>query len=224
MADSLPALAQLRRWLADGTWQIDARLPPERDLATRLGVSRTDLRKALGVLETEGRIWRHVGKGTFVGGPPAEQAADLTALAGRTNPAEVMRMRLILEPAAAELAAISATPEQIAELRSLLVRTRAAQTFQDYVLWDYRLHLAVAESSRNSLMAGFLGALSAIRRSVVWRRLREKDPPRADNPSLVEHERIVEAIEERNPEAAGRQMRQHLARVADELLPKAYGP
>ncbi|RVD51741.1 GntR family transcriptional regulator, partial [Mesorhizobium sp. M2D.F.Ca.ET.140.01.1.1] len=61
------ALVQLQAYLAQMDLSGETRLPAERELCESLGVSRGDLRKALAVLEKDGRIWRHVGKGTFVG-------------------------------------------------------------------------------------------------------------------------------------------------------------
>ena len=67
MRGEIPALTGLRQYLTEQEFSLNSRLPAERDLSTALGVSRTDLRKALAVLEAEGQIWRHVGRGTFVG-------------------------------------------------------------------------------------------------------------------------------------------------------------
>ena len=227
--DRLPAkddvvLRKLRSLIAEGAWAIDRRLPPERELALTLGVSRSDLRKALAILEAEGQIWRHVGKGTFVGTRPIDALFDISAIANQTNPAEVLRTRLILEPQAARLAALYATPAQISEMRACLSRTRSAETFQQYVHWDSRLHQVIGEATRNTLLTGLLDVLSAVRRAVVWGRLREKESPRTDNPSLVEHERIVDAIENRESEAAAVAMHDHLERVERVLLPKPYWP
>ncbi|TIW47875.1 MAG: GntR family transcriptional regulator, partial [Mesorhizobium sp.] len=61
------ALVQLQAYLAQMDHAGETRLPAERELSESLGVSRGDLRKALAVLEKDGRIWRHVGRGTFVG-------------------------------------------------------------------------------------------------------------------------------------------------------------
>ena len=221
-AASTEALASIRKLIAEGTWSLDGRLPPERELATRLGLPRAALRKALSVLEAEGQVWRHVGKGTFVGVRHATQAGDLATLAYRTSPAEVMHTRLLLEPIAAHLAAAHASLQQIETLRRCLSGARAARTFQQYVVWDNTLHSTISESTGNALLAGFLEALHAIRRTVVWGRLRDKAPPRPDNPSLDEHDRIVEAIAARDGERARQEMERHLARVEAELLPKPY--
>jgi DNA-binding FadR family transcriptional regulator len=216
------ALEQMRLWLATGEWALDSRIPPERDLADRLGVSRGVLRLALETLEAEGQLWRHIGRGTFVGPRPPADGPDIAALASRTSPAEIMSTRLILEPNAARIAALNATPAQIAEMRHCLVRTRAARTFQQYVIWDNQLHVSIAAATRNILILSFLETLNAIRRAAIWGRMLEKEPPREDNPSLDERERIVDAIESREAERAAQTMYQHLARVEAELLPKQY--
>ena len=61
------ALGRLRALLDDSSFDAGQRLPPERELAARIGIGRRALRRALEVLEAEGRIWRHQGKGTFLG-------------------------------------------------------------------------------------------------------------------------------------------------------------
>ena len=77
------ALGRLRALLDDSSFEAGQRLPPERELAARIGIGRRALRRALEVLEAEGRIWRHQGKGTFLGSRPAHAATDLEELAKR---------------------------------------------------------------------------------------------------------------------------------------------
>ena len=93
----------------------DGRLPPERELAETLDIGRTVLRKALATLQGEGVVWRHVGKGTFMGERPIDNISDINALVLRTNPTEVMAARLAFEPEIARLAAANATGAQINE-------------------------------------------------------------------------------------------------------------
>ena len=102
-------LTQLRAYLAHAGGLAGARLPPERQLAEELGVSRGTLRHALADLEAEGLIWRHVGRGTFIGNRPVDTVQDLSEVTRRTNPAGVMEARLSLEPELARLAALHAT-------------------------------------------------------------------------------------------------------------------
>src|SRR5918998_1219230 len=124
------ALMQLRAYLAQAQLPENGRLPPERELAAELGVSRAELRKALATLAAEGRLWRHVGRGTFVGNRPVDAPADVAAMARRTNPAEVMKARLAIEPEIARLAALNATPAHVAQMRACLTRSRQAETWR----------------------------------------------------------------------------------------------
>ena len=108
------ALTQLRAWLAQDEIAKGGRLPAERELCTRLGVSRGNLRKALLVLEEEGSLWRQVGKGTFVGLKPADEVTSLSAVAARSSLGDAMRARLSFETMLASEAAINATPTELA--------------------------------------------------------------------------------------------------------------
>ncbi|MBL8710071.1 MAG: FadR family transcriptional regulator [Rhodospirillaceae bacterium] len=218
-SEDASALGQLRTYLAQLALPLDSRLPPERDLCRALGVSRAELRKALAVLETEGQLWRHVGKGTFIGSRPIDTLADITAITRRTNPAEVMRTRLLLEPEVARLAALMATSGQIAEMHSCISRMRQAQTWRQYEAWDNRLHRLIGEATRNSLMLALLDTLTAVRRAVVWGRQRaSKVKPDADHHSFVEHDAIVAAIEDRDTDRAAQAMRRHLESVERKLM------
>ena len=213
------ALTQLRAYLASRDVDIEARLPPERQLADQLGVSRAELRKALAELETEGRLWRQVGKGTFLGFRPLDTSADIAAMARRSNPAVVMRARLAFEPEVARLAALSATPSLIAEMRRCMKRSREATSWRAYESLDNRLHRLIAEASQNSLLVGLHDTLNAVRRAVTWGRLRaEPLRPAADHHSFTEHEAIVAAIEDRDMASAAAHMRAHLQSVERKLL------
>ena len=94
------ALVQLRAYVAQGEFSINQRLPPERELCEQLGLARSELRKAFAVLESEGTIWRHVGKGTFVGSGHGEGSdlQSIASIAKRTTPQQVMHARIVLEP------------------------------------------------------------------------------------------------------------------------------
>ncbi|HEY7688476.1 MAG TPA: FCD domain-containing protein [Dongiaceae bacterium] len=213
------ALPQLRAYLARTDLSADSRLPPERTLCRALGVTRAELRKALAVLESEGLLWRHVGKGTFIGSRPLETIADVAAITRRTNPTEVMRTRLLLEPEVARLAALNATPAQIAEMQICLKKTREAASWRQYEAWDNRLHRTIAEATQNNLLLSLLDTLNAVRRTVTWGRLRA-DPvkPSSDHHSFAEHDAIVDAIAERDMTRAAAGMRRHLETVERNLL------
>lgn len=228
MSTALPdrpdAAARLRAFLAGSDLALDGRLPPERELADTLGLTRAALRKALGELESEGQIWRHVGRGTFVGSRPLDGSTDIAAMARRTSPAEVMGARLAFEPEVARLAALNATPAHLAEMRVCIARTRQATSWRIYESWDNRLHRTVAEAARNGLVLALLDTLNAVRRTVTWGRLRTNPVrPGPDHHSFAEHDAIVAAIEERDLHRAAVAMRTHLLSVERNLLGEQPG-
>lgn len=223
--NSTDALSRLRTYLAGIELPVDSKLPAERELAATLRVSRADLRKALAVLEGENQLWRHVGKGTFIGSRPIDTHADVAAITRRTNPAEAMRTRLLLEPEVARMAALNATSEHIAEMRLCLQKCRTAQTWRQYEAWDNRLHRVIGESTQNALLLALLDTLNAVRRALAWGRLRvNKVKPAPDHHSFAEHDAIVDAIEDRDLDRAAACMRKHLESVERNLLRSAPAP
>lgn len=213
------ALTQLRAYLAQRNLPANSRLPPERELCGMLGVTRSDLRKGLAILESEGQLWRHVGKGTFVGSRPMEEVGDLAAIAGRTSPAEVMRARQLVEPQIAREAALHAAADDIAAMRQCVVKTRQAETWRHYESLDNQLHRLIAEATQNTLLVALFDTLNAVRRTVVWGRLRaDAVRPPADHHSFAEHDAVIDAIAERDLDTAERAMRRHLRTVERNLL------
>lgn len=211
-------LVQLRAWLTRHDFPPDTRLPAERELSEILGVSRGDLRKALAALEAEGQLWRHVGKGTFTGARKIE-VMSLAEIDRETNPAEVMRTRLLIEPLIAREAALNATSKHLEALRRCVRRTHKATTWRQYETADNELHRCVAEATDNRLLLALFDALNAVRRAVVWGLLRnDTDRPPPNHHSFAEHDRIIEAIERRDLEGASRAMYVHLRAVERNLI------
>lgn len=211
-------LVQLRAWLTRSNFPPNTRLPAERELSEQLGVSRADLRKALATLEAEGHLWRHVGKGTFTGSRAIE-VLSLAEIDRETNPAEVMRTRLLIEPVIAREAALNATSRHVEAMHRCVQRTHKAATWRQYEAADNELHRCIAEATDNRLLLALFDALNAVRRAVVWGMLRNNsDRPPADHHSFAEHDRIIAAIEQRDLDGATRAMYQHLREVERHLM------
>ncbi|MBV0891423.1 FCD domain-containing protein [Paracoccus sp. Z118] len=222
MLDASP-LEKLRSYLESADLGDDGRLPPERELAETLDMGRTVLRKALATLQGQGVVWRHVGKGTFLGERPIDSATDINALVLRTNPTEVMAARLAFEPEIARLAAVNATGAQINDLRACALKCRQAPTWRQYEHHDNRLHRAMGEATQNSLLLGLLDTMTTVRRAVTWSRRRDNPGrPPADHHSFEQHDRIVEAVAARDGQAAADAMRAHL-RTVEHHLREALG-
>lgn len=221
-ADSPGALIQLRAYLAQQELPENTRLPPERELGKLLGLARGDLRKAMAVLESEGEIWRHVGKGTFIGSRPKDELFSISTIASQSSPAEVLRTRLLIEPVIAREAALNATADNIREMRRCLRRTRQARSWRQYEHWTNTLHRTIAQSTRNTLLLAMFDTMITVRRAVFWGRLRPtKDKPSRDHRSFAEHGAIIDAIEQRDPRGAAQHMRDHLGMVHERLLDTA---
>lgn len=221
------ALSQLRSLLDDGSFMADERLPPERDLAVRLGIGRRALRRALEVLEAEGRIWRHQGKGTFLGSRPLHAESDLGELSKRTNPLEVMEVRLEIEPALARMAALRASNGDVERMTHLAEKTAesAGGDADARELWDGALHRAIAEAAGNTLLLAIFDTVDRIRQDINWRQLRDRARSSSGQVRYVDqHRRIIAAIAERDAHAAEQAMREHLEQVRDGLLKVMTAP
>jgi len=226
MRDQMPDVADpvtmLRGYISEGGFERGGRLPPERQLTEKLGVSRSALRKALDVLERDGLIWRHVGKGTFVAEENAMPRAPTNAmveLGRQLTPFRMMRARLAIEPAIAREAAVNASGDALVRMRRAAERAQAATTWSEYEVQDDAFHRAVAEASDNLLLLTLFDQLNEVRRAVAWGSVtRESARPSADHSSFAEHDAIAEAIAKRDPGAAYDAMRRHLGSVAGRLF------
>jgi DNA-binding FadR family transcriptional regulator len=192
-------------------------LPPERELTARLGIKRGRLRLLLAELEADGRIWRHVGRGTFAGRRPVQADPDLKLVCEHSSPSELLEARLVVEPELAALAATRASAAEISDLRLTARKCAGAAGFAVYERWDENLHTAIARASRNRTLIALFNGLNAVRREVIWDRLREQHRrlgPEQQSGFAAQHEAIVRAITSRDAEAARQAMREHLESFA----------
>lgn len=236
-------LSKLRQLIASGGLGAGGRIPPERTLANEMGVGRRSLRRALEILEQEGQITRHQGRGTFVQDKTAPAAApvalrtrdgDLGAASAMsaipfdrilefTNPLEVIEVRLAVEPVIARLAALRASQADIRRLQGLVVETREATDPAVYEKADEKFHRAVAEAARNALFLSLFDTLSASRRDATWRRLSENAHCfKRQSVHSASHQEIYEAIAARNSERAFECMYRHLSDVQRHVYTYAF--
>ncbi|WP_085855449.1 FadR/GntR family transcriptional regulator [Palleronia marisminoris] len=197
------------------------RLPAERRLIPELGLSRTELRKALDRLERDGVIWRHVGKGTFLAEPEsgADRAMTAVALGRRLTPVQMMRARICFEPALAREAALNASGAALHRMAEVIAQSEAASSWEEYERNDDLFHEAIAGASDNLLLQVLFDKLNQVRRAVAWGSVRRETPhPAPDHGSFVQHRRILSTISERDPDAAQDAMRAHLNAVSRRLF------
>ncbi|WP_295048678.1 FadR/GntR family transcriptional regulator [uncultured Paracoccus sp.] len=210
---------RIRRLIADGSLANNARLPPERILSAQLGVSRVELRRALAVLAADGLIWRHVGRGTFVGTRPVHDLNEINFLRQLANPDKLLEARTAIEPELARLAAIHASRADIDTIRDCCIRGRMAPDWRSYEAWDSKLHHAIATATHNKLLIFLFDSLNVVRRSIVWKQRRDTVAPPSDHFSFDQHDAMAKAIAAREPDRAAAEMRAHLHTVAERMMP-----
>jgi len=190
------------------------RLPPERELARQLGLSRPALRSGLRLLVSMGVLKSRQGAGTFIAeGPPLLDSEPLKLLAelhGFTFD-HMFETRSILEVGAAGLAAERAHGEQLATLADEITEMYATlDDPQQYLIHDIRFHRAIAAASGNPTLGTLVEMVSA----VMYERRRETiDRAHDFTESLDLHRRIYRAIRLRQPDEARAAMREHILRA-----------
>ena len=210
---------QIKQFIADQGLGHNQRLPPERHFCQQLGVSRVELRKALACMEADGLIWRHVGRGTFIGSRPVRNLDDLDFLRQLANPAQMMDARLAIEPELAGLAALHATKSDVDEIQACNQHCRQAEEWRSYEAWDNKFHHAIAKATHNKVLLYLFDTFNVVRRSVVWEQARSTKRPTADHFSFDQHDAIHAAIADRNAAEATERMRAHLLTVRQRVLP-----
>jgi GntR family transcriptional repressor for pyruvate dehydrogenase complex len=206
-------ISQLREMIHRGELRPGDRLPPERDLAKLLGVSRPTLRAGIRSLSAVGVLQSRQGAGTFVvksEGPPALDSNPLRLMAslhGFTSD-EMFEARQSLEMAVAGLAAERATSDQMASLSEEITGMYASlDEPEQFLVHDMRFHQAVAAASGNRILTSLMNMVATILFDV-----RKKTVQRAKDlkESAAMHREIYRAIRERDSEAARNAMHDHL--------------
>ena len=200
---------QLRQLIEAGEFAIGDRLPPERELADQLGISRPTVREALIALEVEGRIRIRVGSGIYVTEPP--RAA---ALAAETDegPFELLRAREFIEGAIAAEAALQVQPADIELLDDVLGRMEdMSHPTEVTIALDREFHTTVAGILGNAVLVRFIGELFDQRMNPYFELLSSYFENRNSwRAAAAEHRAVRDAIAARDPERATAAMQEHL--------------
>ncbi|EAM6970188.1 Uxu operon transcriptional regulator [Salmonella enterica subsp. enterica serovar Ago] len=217
--------AMIRDLIVQTPYRPGERLPPEREIAERLNVTRTVVREALIMLEIKGLVEVRRGAGIYV-----LDSADNNEMEGAdvnhcndAGPFELLQARQLLESNIAEFAALQATREDIIKMRQALQleeRELASSAPGGSESGDMQFHLAIAEATHNSML------VELFRQSWQWR---ENNPMWLQLHShlgdtlyrkewLVDHKQILAALIKKDARAAKLAMWQHLENVKQRLL------
>lgn len=192
-----------------------AKLPPERELAQSMAVSRSSLREAMHELQAKHLVERKPGRGTIV----CEPSREVTALIANLDAVEqrevhTAELRSVVEPRIAEFAAGRATPANILRMEdSLRQQSENLNPSESYRL-DLEFHLLLAQAAQNPLLTGLLDVTSQWNSDV---RQRSHATKAGRKISKSGHEKIYEAIAAHDTHAAREAMESHLNEVREMI-------
>ena len=205
-------VAHVREMIERGELKPGGRLPAERTLASRIGISRPSVRAGLQALAAMGVVQSRHGSGTFIiDGPPVLGTGPLSfmaALHGFTRE-EMFEARRVLEVGAVALAAERATGDDLVAIAEEMASMYAAlDDPQAFLVHDIRFHRAVAVASHNPILASLIEMVSAM---FYERRRKNVGAPRDLRTAAEMHRVIYHALRERDVDAARGAMSEHLA-------------
>jgi len=205
---------QIAQVIKEGEYPAGSRLPAERKLALRFDVSRPTIREAIIALELAGCI--EVRGGVYVStSGNSGLSSDLSV-----GPFDILETRILVEGEAAMLAASRITEEELKDLREAL-KAMVQENEEEPICEkaDENFHMLIARATHNEALVSTCEHLWSLRNSSpVSARILEKVRQSGSRPRIEEHQTILEALENRNPEAAREAMRAHLTQVIQQLL------
>ena len=212
---------QVQDIIRDGLLRPGDMLPPERELAERLHVSRGSLREAILALESMGLVEPRHGEGTVVrdlSAAPLVNQLSVMLVQKRALVGELLEFRLMVEPTLAARAAANATQEEIVQLEDILSRQKAKIDRGELAIEeDSKFHYTIAQAARNSVVLKVLDVFMDFLRDSRELSLQVEGRPQR---SLNSHRRILNAIARKNPAAAEKAMRRHITTIEGLVLKK----
>ncbi len=202
------------------------KLPPERELAARLGVSRTGLREALAVFQALGIVRRQHGVGITVNEEPSfAQFLNVTGLTLLLAPRGKMlrdlhEVRSMIERECVRRAAIEATDDELGALTLQVIELGKARDRRTYADLHIQFHIAIARAARNQVLVALL---ELIRGLLLEEMLQVVDDPVRLQRSALEHLRLVQVLTLRDADAAVAVVNEHLARYRRDAEAHADG-
>jgi len=206
-----------------GKLQEGDRLPPERELAHKLGVARGVVREAVKLLDARGLVIIQPGRGTFIAQISPDSISDHLGRffrLGNKSHTDLNELRRILEVEIAFLAAQRAKAEDMVEMqRAIRAMDDHITSAEDYIAADMGFHLALAKAAQNEMFPLLIEVLADLlreSRQVIFQ------VPGAPERGQFWHRRIYQAIEQHDTLGAREAMQQHLQQVAEDAKASGY--
>jgi len=209
------AITTIKEMIVSGELGPGQRLPPEKELSERLGLSRNSLREAVKSLAVIGVLDVRRGDGTYVTSLRPELLLEAMSfvvdLHQDASVLEIFEVRRILEPAAAIFAVDRISDDTLDELAAGLDEVSEDTPIEELVQHDLAFHHAITAAGGNAYLTSLLDALSSsTARARVWRGITQD---RAVARTLAEHERILQALRARDKEMVRAALTVHIGGV-----------
>ncbi len=207
---------QILDWVRENDLEVGDRLPPERELAGRLGVSRATVSQALVAMEVVGVVTvRHGDGAVLMDSTGTSRVVEALRRHAQRLP-DVIEAREALETKLAGLAAVRRTDADLARIdAALTLMERDIEAGGRGVEGDEHFHAAVTLAGHSALLQRLMGEISDLIRETRIESLSQPGRPRD---SLAGHRRIAGAIRAGDPQAASRAMHEHVDKVSDVAL------
>ena len=211
--------AALVAGIRDSRWRPGERIPTERALCDSHAVGRATVRRVLAQLKEAGLITQTVGSGTYVADDARERLPVAPADAAAFSPADLMDARMLLEPALIDAIVRNATSVDFRALEECCDRSEAAPTLEQFEHWDAALHQALAQATHNAVCIAVFDQLRDARNRGEWGVMKKKSvTPERRAAYQREHRLLVEALKNRDRDAAREALMAHLAGIRRNML------
>jgi len=219
MAVTDEAIQKIREMITSGDLGPGDRLPPEKELSERLGLSRNSLREAVKALEVIRVLDVRRGDGTYVTSLEPrlllEAMSFVVDLHTDRSVLEIFGVRRILEPAAAALAARQITPETVSRLGKLIDEAEVVGGIEQLVQHDLEFHQTIVEAAGNEYLSRLVESMSSgTVRARIWRGITQQG---ATDRTISEHRGILDALRRGDARLAEALMLTHIAGIEDWL-------
>lgn len=219
MALTDEAILRIKEMIVSGQLRPGDRLPREADLAETLGLSRNSLREAVRALALINILDVRQGDGTYVTSLDPNLLLDAMTFVvdfhRDDSVLEFLRVRRILEPAAAAMAAQVVTEDEIAAMQHVIDSSHSDSTPEELLAFDIEFHRLVGTAAGNSVLASLIESLSApTNRARIWR---GRTQVGAQERTAREHQLVLDALAAHEPDLAHAAMVAHVAGVESWL-------
>ena len=209
-------MGQIQAWIAENGLEVGDRLPPERELAARLGVSRATISQALVAMEVVGMVTVRHGDGVILADPTGSTKVTRALRRHARQLPDIIEARDALETKLAALAASRRTESDLAAIdEALEFMARDVAAGGRGVEGDERFHAAVTAAGHSRLLAKLMAEISDLIRDT---RISSLSQPGRPDASLKGHKKIADAIRARDSGAAAAAMQEHITMVSDVAL------